>query len=421
MLKGKSASIRVDVGLCNRIISWEAIDEKNNNKSFFEFRGKLQGDNGVLSQPLGDGDYLPLFMSASESYNGEASAVTDKTKSATEEPRKEDELDLYPYGSTTLPTEEFSNPNIATEKKPAKESHWEPAVDVSLQHPMQCGQGHDTNGEFEFVRAKGHPISKSDKDDPNRQYLFNSADYLATPGTSEPEGNALFYESLTEPLETQILNSIDFLASGGSKEGSITQPSQNDPSSMDPLNWETAAKYQNRQGLFELSEEARNMLHLHFCPSTKFALAVRLSKILHDQGLGRILCIQIIDSMMIIKCYQTHLALTEDIWDLMMERAQDAMAGSIGQETVDLLEGILTNSMMHQHHKAATREEERDGGLTGGASYSMCNIRWQASRTFCCPFNHSPGTPHAFKEWDEFWKHQQQYGHIVCPREGTSA
>lgn len=187
---------------------------------------------------------------------------------------------------------------------------------------------------------------------------------------------------------------------------------------MDPLNWETAVKYQNGKGLFDLLEEARNMLHLHFCPKTRLALTLKLSKILHEKGLEKILCIQIIDTMMIIKCYQTHLAMTEDIWDLVMERAQDDMVEAIGQDILEALERTLTESMMYQPYKAATGQEEDDGGATGGATCPVCDIGWNLSRPFFCPFDHKPGTPHAFKEWDGFWTHQQELGHMVCPKEG---
>jgi hypothetical protein len=96
------------------------------------------------------------------------------------------------------------------------------------------------------------------------------------------------------------------------------------------------------------------------------------------------------------------------------------MAEAVGQETLELLDGILTDSMMHQHYKAATGEGEEHGGLTGMTTCPVCDIRWQPSRAFFCPLEHKPGTPHAFEEWFGFWKHQQEFGHIVCPREGTS-
>ncbi|KAJ4115342.1 hypothetical protein NW768_011194 [Fusarium equiseti] len=266
---------------------------------------------------------------------------------------------------------------------------------------------------FEWVRKKSRPPrSKPDHDDPLREYL---AEYRTSTMVMEPKREPVVDGCLPEPSGPSILNGFDSSDCGSTETDSVRHDTSE---AMDPLDWEIAVKHQNGQGLFELPEEARSILHLHFCPKTRFELAIRLSKILHDQGLEESLCIQIIDSMMVVRCYQTHLAATEDIWDLMMERAQDAIAEVIGQDTLLLFEEILNDSMIHQHYKAATGVGEQDEGSIGEATCPVCHIQWQTSRAFFCPFDHDSGTSHAFKEWDGFWKHQQEDGHMVCPREG---
>ncbi|GKU07320.1 hypothetical protein FLAG1_10223 [Fusarium langsethiae] len=164
-----------------------------------------------------------------------------------------------------------------------------------------------------------------------------------------------------------------YLPESQNKEDSVTSPS---PRSFDPLNWELAVEYQNVEGLFKLPESAKGLLHLHFCPNTSLAVGEKLEELLHiqvkDQGVSKAV---LVDTIMTIMCYQTHLVLEEDIWDLMMERARDAVAEAIGQDNLEHLEDILTASMMHKHYRAATGTNGNEGGgCTGRTTCPACDI-----------------------------------------------
>ncbi|OBS29438.1 hypothetical protein FPOA_03374 [Fusarium poae] len=188
---------------------------------------------------------------------------------------------------------------------------------------------------------------------------------------------------------------------------------------IDPLNWKVAVEYQNGQSLFELPESARGLLHLHFCPDTVLAAIEKLNSLLpsqeRSQGASEAV---VIDTIMTILCYQTHLALEEDLWDLMMERARDAVTETIGQEILETIEEFLTASMMHKHYTVVVEGNGSEGGQsTGTATCPVCNVQWQSLRTFSCPFDHEPDMPHVFQKWAEFWEHQKEKGHMGCPRE----
>ncbi|RBR18127.1 uncharacterized protein FIESC28_06193 [Fusarium coffeatum] len=193
------------------------------------------------------------------------------------------------------------------------------------------------------------------------------------------------------------------------------------PQSRDPLNWEITVSNQNGQGLFELPRSAKEKLRFHFCSNTSLALGIKLDKpfLREDEETS----IEVIsDTLMIIKYYQTHLSHIEDIWDLMMTRAQDAVTDFIGEKAADLCGDLLADSMMHAHYIAATGVKSSQGeGSTGTATCPMCQIPWQTSRRFFCPFDHDSDTLDVFEEWIDFWKHQQQHKHLVCPMEGVQA
>ncbi|KAJ4009467.1 hypothetical protein NW752_009056 [Fusarium irregulare] len=193
------------------------------------------------------------------------------------------------------------------------------------------------------------------------------------------------------------------------------------PQSSDPLNWEITVSNQNGQGLFELPRSAKEKLRFHFCPNTSLALGVKLDKpFLREDERTSIEVIS--DTLMIIKYYQTHLSHIEDIWDLIMTRAQDAVTDFIGEKAADLCGELLADSMIHAHYIAATGVKSSQGeGSIGTATCPMCQIPWQISRRFFCPFDHESGTSAVFKEWTDFWKHQQEHEHMVCPIEGVQA
>lgn len=203
------------------------------------------------------------------------------------------------------------------------------------------------------------------------------------------------------------------------RKGSKNIVASPSPKPIDPLNWEVAVEHQNGQGLFELPESTKGLLHLHFCAGTALVAVEKLRKILHSQGKEQeVSNAVLVDTIMIILCYQTHLALDEDIWDLMMERARDAITEIIGLEILEALEGVLTAAMTHKHYTAVTGVDGNEvGGSADGEICPVCDIRWQSLRTFFCPFDHDPDTIHVFKEWAELWEHQKQTGHMVCPRD----
>ncbi|CAF3520617.1 unnamed protein product [Fusarium graminearum] len=201
-------------------------------------------------------------------------------------------------------------------------------------------------------------------------------------------------------------------------ENNVASPS---PKSIDPLNWEVTVEHQNGQGLFELPESTKGLLCLHFCADTALVAVEKLRNILHSQGKEQeVSNAVLVDTIMVILCYQTHLALEEDIWDLMMERARDAVTEAIGQEILEVLEETLAGAMMHQHYTTVTGVNgNQDGGSIGGETCPVCDVRWQSLRTFFCPFDHDLDATHVSKTWAEFWEHQKETGHMVCPKEST--
>ncbi|PNP78032.1 hypothetical protein FNYG_08758 [Fusarium nygamai] len=213
--------------------------------------------------------------------------------------------------------------------------------------------------------------------------------------------------------------------SGQTSESSFGSPSPQ-TKSIGPLDWQFAMECQDGQGLFDLDEK-RPSLHLHFCPETAKNISPRISELLHSSPTPEQesddISAKILDTLMMIEYYKTHRAQEEDTWDLMMERAWDAVISALGlsdeEERLEELAGQLRGAMMHAHYVAATgvKDSKKDDSSVETMRCPACDVAWLTTRKFFCPFDHESDETDEFMNWDEFWKHQVDQGHVVCPQE----
>ncbi|KAH6956211.1 von Willebrand factor type A domain-containing protein [Fusarium avenaceum] len=191
-----------------------------------------------------------------------------------------------------------------------------------------------------------------------------------------------------------------------------------DPFVMDDLLfWQFVLECQDGSGLFDFSEGVREMIHLHFCPGVETELISKISGLLkrcitpnsdEDKLRSRML-----DTLMIIEFYMTHVAQEEDISDFFINKAQDAVLETLelseDDQELHELQDILRSSIMHAHYMAATGIKESENDKEGGdlACCPVCDIAWLTARQFICPFDHESETDvDEFRSWENFWGHQ---------------
>ncbi|KAM0199703.1 hypothetical protein ACHAQI_011957 [Fusarium lateritium] len=195
----------------------------------------------------------------------------------------------------------------------------------------------------------------------------------------------------------------------------------------DPLNWQFAIECQDGSGLFDFPEDVRERIQLHFCPGAATKLISKIAELLKEciapDSDEDELCSRMLDTLMTIECYKTHLAQEEDIWDMFIDKARDAVLETLelsaDDQILQELEGLLRSSMMHAHYMAATGVRESEKDKEGGdlACCPVCDIAWLTARQFICPFDHESETDvDEFRNWEDFWGHQVQRGHVVCPQ-----
>ncbi|KAF5982518.1 hypothetical protein FBULB1_4277 [Fusarium bulbicola] len=212
----------------------------------------------------------------------------------------------------------------------------------------------------------------------------------------------------------------------GSQSSFDSTPYQHE--SHSPLDWQVAMECQDGQGLFELTDQARGTLRLHFCQETDGKLAPKIIELVgtspvQDQG-DEGISTRLLDTLMMIECYKTHRAREEDTWDLMMERAWDAVISILGlsedEAVLEELASQLRAAMMHAHYVAATgvKDSEKDESSVDTVRCPVCDAVWRTARQFFCPFDHeSDNHVDEFSRWADFWRHQVTKGHVVCAQE----
>ncbi|KAF5587515.1 hypothetical protein FPANT_6860 [Fusarium pseudoanthophilum] len=218
----------------------------------------------------------------------------------------------------------------------------------------------------------------------------------------------------------------DYDSDDSSVSRHTSESSPSSPNVYGPLDWQFAMECQDGQSLFDLDEK-RPSLHLHFCPETVAKFGPKISELLSNSSTPEEerddVSARLLDTLMMIECYRTHRAQEEDTWDLMMERAWDAVISALGladeEERLEELASQLRGAMMHAHYVAATgvKESDKDDSSVETVRCPACDMVWLTTRKFFCPFDHESDDVDEFASWDDFWKHQVDQGHAVCPRE----
>ncbi|CVK87680.1 related to Vault poly [Fusarium mangiferae] len=258
-----------------------------------------------------------------------------------------------------------------------------------------------------------------------------SVPYSTVPisGTSPVRAMSSSRKTFDVPLGASLMNpskkQFDLDHEDGSRSSFESTSHQHE--SHGPLNWLVAMECQDGQGLFELTDQARGTLRLHFCQGTDDKLGPEILKLLDSssaQGQDyEDISARLLDTLMMVECYKTHCAQEEDIWDLMMERAWDAVISVLGlsdeEETLEEVAGQLRGAMMHTHYVAATgvKDSENDENNEGTTRCPACDVIWRTNRQFFCPFDHESDGVDEFTSWNEFWRHQVNKGHVVCAQE----
>ncbi|SCO40195.1 related to Vault poly [Fusarium fujikuroi] len=275
-----------------------------------------------------------------------------------------------------------------------------------------------------------HPGSRAPGSD-GKDNGAMSATYIpagSVNGLEPPQMNVYSGPPLLERYQGNPLYSFDW--DDGAEHNSISRDSSESLSSQSngygPLDWQFAMECQDGQGLFDLGEKGPS-LYLHFCSETAVKIGPKISALLHNSTTpeqeGDAVSARLLDTLMMIECYKTHRAQEEDTWDLMMERAWDAVISVLGlsdeEETLEELAGRLRGAMMHAHYVAATgvKDSEKDEDTTGTTRCPACDAIWRTTRQFFCPFDHESDGVDEFSRWDDFWRHQVDEGHVVCAQE----
>ncbi|RDA89210.1 hypothetical protein CP532_0514, partial [Ophiocordyceps camponoti-leonardi (nom. inval.)] len=201
------------------------------------------------------------------------------------------------------------------------------------------------------------------------------------------------------------------------------------PSADGPITCEDAVWSQTTDG-FALPDVVQTKLRREFCNGTVTLLGELLQELSPSVELTDVL----VDTIMMISYFQTHLAVEEDAWCLLVDNAQRAVLLSLGfeEDQEDKLERIYTvlrQALAHAHFIEAMKTSSTERATTkkgnapfeaNGKSCPVCNevfdLPSPVKRGFVCGHDECfDGSRAVWGSWDAFWEHQIDKGHLTCP------
>ncbi|KAJ4409978.1 hypothetical protein N0V82_009346 [Gnomoniopsis sp. IMI 355080] len=216
------------------------------------------------------------------------------------------------------------------------------------------------------------------------------------------------------------------------------------PSVDGPIEWKDAAGSQCN-GLLNLLEVIRAKLHQHFCAGTTDWMGEELGRFPAFSALPNTQKVVLIDTLMMIVYFGTHLAVEEDYWYLIMDKAEVSVLlalGLDGNPEADMeLEPVLARlklSIEHIHFQRALKdcqvERSKQSEASAEGAAETCPICQEnfgiagaidggtdaAASGFVCLSDECyvhGGQRRVWETWGSFWKHQVDHGHLLCLRE----
>ncbi|KAH8162727.1 hypothetical protein CIB48_g5525 [Xylaria polymorpha] len=205
------------------------------------------------------------------------------------------------------------------------------------------------------------------------------------------------------------------------------------------ITWRSAVRCQ-QNGLFCLDETLRKNLRVHMCVGAAERLEEQVSELItHSRVLGDEAIVLIVDTLMMISYFETHLAAERDSWNLLMGKAEREVLLLLGfgedeDKVLAPLCDMLTRSIAHVHFNVAVYSasverqsgSKRDGNGATMKTCPVCDVDFDAGawpecrdRAFvCCNddcYGEQLGGRMEFDNWDLFRKHQVDTGHLCCP------
>lgn len=308
-------------------------------------------------------------------------------------------------------------------------------------HPFFLRQDSELQGMVETLAAD--PAANKDSDtifEVEGEYLSGEEKdiSLEAEGLSiEVRNISLEEEDLAIEVKDRSVEEEDI--SVEEEDRSVEEGDLSEPLAEGPITWKDAVQTQQR-GLFILPDLIRDKLHQHFCTGTTEQILEKLRRYPACDAIADAEKTQamLVDTLMMVIYFSTHLAVEEDSWYLIMDKAEHAVQRELGlgenQEDklqLEALSVILKVSMEHAHFKEALQDSqidqnnhdkapakevaktclvcEKSFGLAEGAEEGL-------SKGFVCLSDecYASDGRKVWDTWGSFWKHQVDHGHLLC-------
>ncbi|KAH8648096.1 von Willebrand factor type A domain-containing protein [Ilyonectria robusta] len=190
--------------------------------------------------------------------------------------------------------------------------------------------------------------------------------------------------------------------------------------------WSDIVASQTAKGIFQLDDDLRRKLANHFCPATRGSVLTLIGD-LNDEGEPGEDRDAVVDTLMMICYVETHLYQKKDLWDLMIRKAENAVATYLPSVQIRVqVQQTLKSSIVHLHDRrykpqmdlASPQSKKRASCLvcaaTAGEAAEAPEAPNSLGANLCCGFDECEDV---FENQEDLWVHQVSKSHVKCETE----
>ncbi|KAM0445190.1 hypothetical protein ACHAO4_009895 [Trichoderma viride] len=346
---------------------------------------------------------------------------------------------IFESGKQTMPPYRLLTSRSFNSNSVADQNHLNSAIrTLHNLEKASHSQGGDTHSPSPSSRNRRstYKITQCSKTTTTGLQIQDILDELTTINALPPDTQASDSQDagLWEIVDTQEQPNVDACADAALKHEDVLFYQ---PSSDGPIAWQDAAGCE-KGGMFVLPVVVRERLRQHFCGTT----AEHLQETLRGSSGAEVAKEEeaaLIDTLMMVEYFKTHLKAQEDYWSLLMDKAERALLLALGygedqDEALEPFYKTLLSSIIHVHfseslkYASVYQEESRKGSDSFTFETCLvCNALVETDskkqpiidKGYTCLaddcYDSKAQRRKTYGNWKMFWDHQVQSGHLLCP------
>lgn len=198
--------------------------------------------------------------------------------------------------------------------------------------------------------------------------------------------------------------------------------------------WEEVIRAQRANGLFHIEKSLGHRIAKHFCHGTRQALGRLLAQHMKEPiadaaGKGGTMEL-LVDTVMALAYIRSHFFSQRALWDILVKKAERRLASLLttGESArPDGLAAMADSALAHAHYGRCSQGSDKEPWWESSAGCGRCGVCDSQSEELRSSAKHDdgiekcqvPGCDLSVGEWDAFWVHAVEQGHLISSCEAA--